>query len=37
MPCTQDIYSLAADNTNRDKQTRQYYINLAKKLKVPVR
>ena len=37
MPCIEGIYSLIADNTNRDKQTRQYYINLAKKYKVPVR
>ncbi len=37
MPCVQGIHSLAADNTNRDKQTRQYYINIAQKHKVPVR
>ncbi|KAM5535591.1 hypothetical protein V8D89_010758 [Ganoderma adspersum] len=33
----QEKQSVVVDNTNRDKQTRQYYITLAKKLKVPVR
>ncbi|KAI1790709.1 PNK3P-domain-containing protein [Ganoderma leucocontextum] len=33
----QEKQSVVVDNTNRDKQTRQYYINLAKKHEVPVR
>ncbi|PIL23691.1 hypothetical protein GSI_13440 [Ganoderma sinense ZZ0214-1] len=33
----QEKQSVVVDNTNRDKQTRQYYTNLARKHKVPVR
>ncbi|KAI0362797.1 PNK3P-domain-containing protein [Trametes cingulata] len=32
-----DGQSVVVDNTNRDKATRQYYVNLAKKYKAPVR
>ncbi|TBU28970.1 PNK3P-domain-containing protein [Dichomitus squalens] len=32
-----DKHDVVVDNTNRDKETRQYYISLAKKHKVPVR
>ncbi|THH31361.1 hypothetical protein EUX98_g2820 [Antrodiella citrinella] len=35
--CLQDGVSCVVDNTNRDKQTRSYYVELAKRHDVPVR
>ncbi|TCD67649.1 hypothetical protein EIP91_012159 [Steccherinum ochraceum] len=35
--CMTSGQSCVVDNTNRDKQTRRYYIDLAKKYQVPIR